>query len=206
MDLSPNDVGTIASFVVPGYLAIRAYSLVYTKTDKDFSKVLVESIAFSLPIVGMYNALWIHVLLKAHDDKTLYLTSVKYAAPLLLGSLVIGYSWARLRKSGYKRKSKFLTKAIKFLQLPSPSDDFYQEQFEKLKKDEYVTVTLRNGEIFSGVRAKISIYRKDEEQLVYFNYVAWSKKVNNSWDDRPGSLIIGMKDILYIETDRTLPD
>jgi hypothetical protein len=196
--LSPDDIGTIVSFVVPGYFAIRAYTLVHTKVERDFSKILIESIAFSLPIVGLYNALWRHFLLS--KDKTLYTMSVKYSIPLLVISILIGYGCGLARKKG------LISNIAKKLRLPGPNDDFIEVQFNKLKKNEYVTVTLRNGEIFSGVRAKISTYRKDEPQLCYFNYFSWYNEDESDWEDRQGSLIISMQDVHYIETPHRLSD
>src|SRR5579883_2219866 len=105
--------------------------LVHTKVERDFSKVAVESIALSLPITGLYNAFWRHILLKGSPDKTLYTTSIKYAIPLLLIAIVVGYGW------GWLRKKKPLNAISRTLMLPSPSDDFMAAQWAKLHGNEY---------------------------------------------------------------------
>jgi len=56
--VSLQDVGNIVSFVAPGYFAIQTYSLIYAKRDRNFSKLLIESVVFSLPIVTLTNLLW----------------------------------------------------------------------------------------------------------------------------------------------------
>jgi len=199
LSLTPDAIGMIVSFIVPGYLAIRAYTLVHTKVEKDFSKLAVESIAYSLLITGLYNAVWRHWFLRHAQDKTLYTTSVKYALPLLALSILIGYLWGRLRSK------KPFNAISKWLNLPTPSDDFLADQFGKLQNNEYVTVTLNDGKIFRGVRSQISVYRKDEEQMCAFDYIAWYRKDNGTWDSRNGSLVLGVKDIEYIETNNVLP-
>lgn len=197
-DISPSDVATIAEFIVPGYFAISAYCAVHTKAAKDFSKVLVESVALSLPIVGVYTALWKHfVKLKPHT--AIDPTAIKYFVPLLAGSLLAGYLYGALRKLP---PIKTVAEA---LGLPGPSDDFIEVQFRKLKPDTIVTVTLKNGEIFSGVRRGISRYRVDETQLCSFSDLAWYNKKTKKWNHRPGSLVVSIGDIEYMETPYTIP-
>jgi hypothetical protein len=195
IQLSPNDIGVIASFIVPGYFAIFGYALVHTKANKAFSKLLIESVALSLPLVGLYNAIWGHLV-----HHPIYSTSVKYFVPLLLLSLGVGYVFARVRDTDP------LKRATKLLRLRGPSDDFIEVQFKKLKKSEVITVTLKNDEVFSGIRKGLSAYRKGEPQRCYFNYVAWYDKTTQTWNDRTGSLIISLDDVRYIETTNMLPD
>lgn len=92
--ITPENLVVVASFIVPGYFAIRSYGAVHTKVDRDFSKLLIESIAFSLPIVGLYNATLRHIF-RVH---IVYPTSVKYFLPLLLCSLLLGYLVGQFRK------------------------------------------------------------------------------------------------------------
>jgi hypothetical protein len=201
MDLSNLTVPNIAIFVVPGYFALQAYSSVHSKADKDFSKLLVESIAFSLPLVGIYNPIfdWIYKHWFGGMPQNITVTDVKYFLPLLLIAPLLGFVWARLRDEKWSKQL-----ASKF-GIRGPNNDFIETQFKKLKSDALTTITLKNGEIFAGVRAGISSYRKDERQKCYFNFVKWYNKDTGSWDTREGSLIFAIDDVEYIETSHPLP-
>jgi hypothetical protein len=193
--VSLQDVANLVVFVVPGYFAIRTYAIVYAKADKDFSRLLIESIACSLPIVSIYNVLC--NLCTGHNPDTV-VNSV-YVLLLLVLAIVFGLIAAYVRRQGWAKR--LATR----LRLPNPEEDFIRLQFRKLTKDDVLTVTLRNGEVFSGMPQGGSAYKPGEPRQYYFNNVGWYNKGNHKWEYRPGSLIIDMSDIEYLETARQLP-
>ncbi len=201
MDLASLTVPNVVLFVVPGYFAIQAYSSVHSKSDKDFSKLLVESIAFSLPLVGIYNPLFdaVYKHLFGGNVQKVAVTDIKYFLPLLIISPLLGFVWAKLRDTNWLKEF-----ASKF-GIRGPNNDFIETQFNKLKSGEYVTVTLKNGEVFAGVRRGTSTYRKDEIQRCYFNFVEWYNEKTGKWDKRQGSLIFAIDDVEYMETSHELP-
>ena len=149
------NVANIITFVAPGYFAAKAYGVLYAKAEKDLSRVLVESVLFSLPIIGMYELLW--------SGEPPNVTSAKYAVPLLIFSVVIGLAFAYLRKTPPVRKLAL------GMNLPGPHEDFIQTQFRKLESNEPVTVTLRDGSVFSGTPQGGSIYRTNQPRHYFFN-------------------------------------
>lgn len=196
--ISVEEVANVATLIAPGYFFILGYSLIYSRNEKNFSKVLVESIAFSLPIVGIYNFIWKWIA----DDNTIKTTDLNYFMPLILGAVLLGFGISHLRKT--KRVRKIATK----LNIPGPDTDFIKVQFQKLKTNSTVTVTLKNGEVFSGTPKSLGTYVKGNPREYTFNNIAWYKPNarTNKWDYREGTLIININEIQYIETSERLKD
>jgi hypothetical protein len=193
--VSLEGVANLVVFVVPGYFAIRTYSIVYAKTEKDFSRLLIESIACSLPIVSIYNFMW-RVTTGTPPETVV---NSAYVLLLLLLAVLLGLGAA------YVRRHKWTKRLAGWMRFPGPDEDFMRLQFGKLAKDDVVTVTLRNGEVFSGTPKRWSAYHPGETRQCYFDNIAWYNKGNHKWESRSGSLIINMSDIEYMETAEQLP-
>jgi len=196
ISLSPSDITAIALLVAPGYITILVYSSIRAKTDKDFSRLLVESIALSYIIVSFYNRYW-------HDftNRQMVPTSLHYLIPLF------GLSFALGLASNFIRDWEPIRWLFKKLKIPGPDDDFIRAQFRKLKKNTAVTVKLRNGKVFSGTPQGGSAYKKDTPREYYFNNVAWYKKgapKGKLWEPAKGSLIVNLDDVEYMETGEVL--
>jgi len=195
--LTPDSVANVVALIAPGYFAIQAYSTVNAKADKDFSRLLVESIAYGFLIVSFYNLFWQLLFGAGQIDRL----SVGYFLPLLLVAPLLGSGFSLLRSS---KAGNWLSRK---LQLPGPDDDFIRVQFKKLPPDSLVTVALKTGEIFSGTPEGLSSYSNNHPQQLYFSNVAWFNKERKTakWEVHTGSVIIATQDILYIETDVQLP-
>lgn len=195
--LTPNSIANVVALIAPGYFAIQAYATVYAKAEKDFSLLLVESIAYGFLIVSIYNAIWRAIF----GDQPINALSVSYFLPLLVVSPLIGAGFSYLRST---MPARWIARTLQF---PGPDDDFIRVQFKKLPPDSLVTVALKTGEIFSGTPEGLSSYSTKHPQRLYFSNVAWFNKERKTskWELRPGSIIVATEDILYIETDVTLP-
>ncbi len=195
MDITLQDVANVVTLILPGYFATKIYSVVYARSDKELSRTILESVVFSLPIVATYDYFWRQIT----GDDDIVATSVNYVIPLLLVSIAIGWSFA------LARRWKPINRLARRLWLPSPDGDFIRQQFHKLKPGESVTVTLQNGEVFSGTPQGGSTFKSGEPQLYYFNNIAWFDKKKGRWDDREGSVIIEISEARYLETSKSLP-
>lgn len=199
MDFSftPDSIATVVALIAPGYFAIQAYSIVYAKAEKDFSRLLVESIAYGLLIVSIYNFVW-RLIFDGNEINTL---QVGYFVPLLILAWLLGAGFSFLRNT---RVAHWIATRLRF---PGPDDDFIRVQFKKLPPDSLVTVTLKTGETFSGTPEGLSTMSNKYPQRLYFSNIAWFNKDNKSrkWEVRTGSIVVGTEDILYIETDVQLP-
>ena len=191
-----DNVASIVTFIAPGYFALKAYSLVYSKGEREFSQQLVVSAVCSLPIVSAYNFLW-HSIFHGRLAPT---PSAGYALPLVCLSIAAGLLIA------YARRMPLVRTLARRLHLPAPEEDFIRLQFSKLRKGEAVAVTLKNDEIFSGTPQGGSTFKGDEPHHYYFSNIAWFDEKAQKWNERPGSLIIDLNEVSYIATPRPLPD
>jgi hypothetical protein len=87
--ISVQDVANIITLVAPGYFALKTYSIIYAKAEKDFSQVLLLSAVFSLPIVAAYS-----LLIGVHGIST----DIRYALGLMGFSVLTGFVLARVRR------------------------------------------------------------------------------------------------------------
>lgn len=190
MELSLQDVGSIITFVAPGYVAIQMYMITYAKRERDFSRLVVESVVLSLPIVTLTNYIWESVLHR-HPVQA---PTTSYAALLLLIAVVVGVVITYGRTHW---PIKWL--AAKF-GLGSPDEDFVKLQFLRLKPNERaVTVMLKSGGVFSGVPDRTNRYSHTGLKYYYFSNVMWLNS-EDEWEEREGGIIIERAEIEYIET------
>ncbi|HSX17047.1 MAG TPA: DUF6338 family protein [Patescibacteria group bacterium] len=189
--ISVQDVANIITLVAPGYFALKTYSIIYAKAEKDFSQLVLLSAIFSLPIVGAYS-----LVFGLHDVST----DIRYTLGLIVFSVVVGFVFARVRRFTPVRR---LLRALRF---PAAEEDFLKLQFAKISKGEPVTVKLKNGELFSGTPQGASKYNTDGDRQYFFNNVAWFVKKTKKWEEHPGSIIISLGEIEYFETFTPLPE
>ncbi|MDB5185959.1 MAG: hypothetical protein JWL85_482 [Candidatus Saccharibacteria bacterium] len=194
--VSLQDVANIVTFIAPGYFAIQIYSLVYAKKERDFSRLLIESVVYSLPIVTLANFLWQKVFRQAAVENL----NVAYAFTLLLTAVAVGGAVTALR---VRWPIKHIAARYG---LGSPNEDFVKTQLLRIDlKDPHnnaITVTLKSGAVFSGTidRFSLSRYAQDAPQHYYFTNLAWFNDETDMWEEREGGLIVERSEIEYIET------
>jgi hypothetical protein len=188
--ISLEEVANIAAFIAPGYFFIGGYTLIYSRDEKHFSRLLVECIAISLPLVGVYNFVWERLVSPALPPTI----SLRYFVPLILASFLCGFLVSHVRQSAK------LEAMLERLNIPGPDNDFIKVQFRKLKPSSPVTITLKNGEIFSGTPKAGNGYSKGRPREYVFNDIAWYNPGKQNWDERKGSLIINLDTVQYMET------
>jgi hypothetical protein len=189
--ISVQDVANIITLVAPGYFALKTYSIIYAKAEKDFSQVLLLSAVFSLPIVAAYS-----LLIGVHGIST----DIRYALGLMGFSVLTGFVLARVRRMKPVRR---LLRALRF---PAAEEDFLKLQFAKLPKMEAVLGKLKNGDVFFGTPQGASKYGADGERRYFFNNVGWFVEKTKEWEQKPGSIIISTEEIEYFETYTPLPE
>jgi len=192
--VSLEDVANIVTFIAPGYFVIQIYSLIYAKKDRGFSRLLIESVVYSLPIITIVNIMWQHVFWQPPVSNV----SVGYTSLILVTSLVIGSAAALLRT---RWPVKNLGSAIG---LGSPHEDFVKAQLLRVQTNDptknAVTVKLKSGAIFSGTSDRISRYNHSGPSYYYFANLAWFNETTDEWDEREGGIIVKGDEIEYIET------
>lgn len=192
--VSLQDVANIVGFVAPGYFAIQVYSLIYAKRDRDFPRLLVESVVFSLPIVALANVVWESILRQPEAANL----NGAYAVVLLAVAILCGVLATWLRK-----RWPLKDLALSF-GLGSPNSDFVKTQLERIDVQDpsasSVTVALKNGAIFSGTADQISSYTQDGPLYYSFSNLAWYNSKTSRWQVRAGNIIIERSEIDYIVT------
>lgn len=192
LGLSRDSLSTIIAIIAPGYLAVQTYAAVYSKTRKEFSQLLLESIVCGLVIVSFYNAAL--DLLGYHSDDVLRLF---YYLPLLIIAPLLGLGVS------YGRRRQPIRRLVARLNMPNADHDYLRDSFRQLAPESVVLVVLRSGETFSGTLAGLSNDANSPSQRLTFNNLAWfnEQKRKDQWEAHPGSVIVAAEDILYIETD-----
>lgn len=188
------DVANIVTFIVPGYFAMQVYSFVYAKRDRDFARLLIESVVYSLPIITIVNALW--GLVFSQPPATA--VSVGYALLTLAVSLAVGFLVAKLRVW------RPVVAVIERLGIGSPHDDFVKAQLLRVQYDDdtqnAVTVRLKSSSTFSGTPNRMSRYAHGTPSYYYFANLAWFNERTRRWDEREGGIIVRGDEIEYIQT------
>lgn len=192
--VSLQDVANIVSFIAPGYFAMQVYSLTYAKKDRDFSRLLIESVVYSLPIVTAVNIFWEKIL----RQSTVASVEIWYALVLLLAAILSGALVTFLRTQWPIRDI-----AAK-MGLGSPDEDFVKAQFLRIDarnaKKNPITVTLKSGAVFSGTADRLSRNDQNGYKYYYFANLAWFNETTGDWDEREGGIIVERSEIEYIET------
>jgi hypothetical protein len=191
---SLEDVANIVTFIAPGYFVIQAYSMIYAKRDRDFSRLLIESVVYSLPIVAIVNVVWKNILgwgVVSSIDMRYVLLLAFFA---LLASCVVVCS----------RKLAPVQKLANKIGIGSPHEDFVKTQLLRINSknpdSNAVTVRLKDGTVFSGTIDQISRYSHTGPNYYYFKNLAWFNEKSSEWDERDGGIIIRTDDVEYIET------
>jgi hypothetical protein len=188
--LTPEGLSSIIFFLMSGYFAIKTYSLIYSKPERDFSRVLVESAIFSALIVAFYDPAFRYL----SSSSGVVRTGFTYIFGLFACAIILGFVTAKVRGSKIGRKI-----AAK-LMLPEVDEDFLKYQFSSLRDNEPVTITLKNEKIFSGTPQSGSPFRNGGQRHYAFNDIAWYDEKSHQWDERPGSVLVDLCEVQFIET------
>lgn len=187
------DIATVVTFIAPGYFAIQIYSLMHAKQDREFSRILVESIVYSLPLVAFGSIIW--QLLLGRSPQSL---EVGYIALLISLALITG------TVAGLLRLQWPIKHLARLLHIEEPNSDFLRGQLRRINSvksnSSAVTVQLKSGVTFSGTVD--STTRQIHNQPMYFSFanIAWYNEASGKWDERKGNVIVSRDEIEYIET------
>lgn len=188
------DIATIVTFIAPGYFSIQVYSLMHAKKDREFSRIVVESVVYSLPLVALSSVAW--QLFFGGSPQTLELG---YVALLVSLAVVAGIAVGLLRM-------RWPIKHIaRLLRIEEPNDDFLKEQLRRIDAAKpsanTVAVRLKSGATFSGTVESMTRQIHGNRPM-YFSFanIAWYDESRDRWDERDGNIIISRDEIEYIET------
>lgn len=178
------------AFVIPGFISIKVYTLLYPGDKKEASSVLIEAITYSCINYAFFLPL-IMVLEKNPSFKvSTFLHYILYISVLLIAPILWTFLWKQIRESD---------KFQKFMPHPTlkPWDFIFSQG-----KSYWVVITLKNGEKIGGKYSDgsfTSSYPADEqiylkECWVINKYGGFERKKN----DTDGVIVIG-SEISYVE-------
>jgi hypothetical protein len=188
------NVATVVTFVAPGYFVIQVYSLMHAKRDREFSRLLVESVVYSFPIVAMSSVVWQAVFGKNPGS-----LEVGYIALLIGLAIAVGMA------AGLLRMRWPIKQFARFLRIEEPNSDFLKSQLVRINASKSnssaLTVQLKSGAAFSGTIDRMTRYTHDGRPMYFsFTNIAWYNQASGKWDERKGNIIISRDEIEYIET------
>ena len=137
--LTSQEVGRVVQFVAPGFFARLAYEARFPRAERSSLNVILWSIAASLPLVAVGNALanWFGI----RTDTT----SWQYVTALLVPALLLGYAVAALRSMVWTRK------VLSRLGLRhQPDGSLYAMTMLRLARGAVVVLELHDGRMVSG--------------------------------------------------------
>lgn len=190
------DVATIVTFIAPGYFALQVYSLMHAKRDREFSRLLIESIVYSLPIVALGGIVW--RVLFGHLPQSL---EIEYVA-LLIGIAILTGIVAGLLRMRWPIKH-----FARLLRIPEPNSDLLKSELRRIDTSKpntsAVTVQLKSGATFSGTVDRVTRQTHDGRPMYFsFTNIAWYNEAAHKWDEREGNIIISRDEIEFIETSK----
>ncbi|MES9863557.1 MAG: DUF6338 family protein [Candidatus Thiodiazotropha sp. LLP2] len=176
--------------VLPGFISLKVYDLIVAGDKRDFSKSIVESIAFS--VLNFATLSWLVIVIIqpdfAKDHAFLYWASlfvIFIAAPAI---------WPFV----YIRISKLI---IFKKHLLTPINQPWDKVFSK-RESYWITVYLKNGKVIKGkygLNSNASAYPK--ERQIYIQEL-WSNGENGGFGNkvkRTKGALIFEDEISYIE-------
>ncbi|GLY59257.1 hypothetical protein Pcaca05_01150 [Pectobacterium carotovorum subsp. carotovorum] len=126
-------------FIIPGFISIKAYQLLYPSSSKDAKDMVVDAIAYScinyailgFPIYIIQNNLFTHF---STFDKYIYILAILFIFPVAWVLL-----WKKIRECAWMQS-----------RAPHPTALPWDYVFGKQKKY-WVTVYLKNGKVIAGL-------------------------------------------------------
>ena len=127
------------AFVVPGFIAIKAYELLSPAKYTDSSKQIVDAVSYScLNYVLFLWPIYLVETCKIHSTHP-HLYILFYVGVLFVAPIALVFSWRRLRE--LKCIQKFV---------PHPTQKAWDFVFSK-RRTYWIVITLKNGEKVAGM-------------------------------------------------------
>jgi len=178
------------SFVVPGFIAIKAYELINPSRYTDSSKQIVDSVSYSC--LNYAVLFWPIYLIEQSKLKSSYphLYILFYFFVMFIFPLILVFGW------NYLRKREFIQKFV-----PHPTQKPWDFVFGK-RRSYWVTVTLKNGEKIAGMYGSNSFVSSApaKEQIYLEEY--WLLNEAGGFDhsvDRTAGILILSSEIVSVE-------
>jgi len=171
--------------VFPGFITVKVYSLIVATDKKDFSKLPVDIICYSLLNFAAFS--WLIIIINSKQFYQIH--PILYWLSICIIIIIMPAIWPFI----YIRitKTKFFKKHM-LSPLNQPWDHFFSK-----KEGCWVTIHLKSGKVVRGrysLGSKASAYPK--ERQIYLAEL-WTSKENVSF----GKVVKGTKGGIFFESE-----
>jgi hypothetical protein len=193
--ISAQDVPRLLTLVAPGFFARTAYGWVLPRKESGELPTLLTSVALSLPVVAVANAVARRVGIRADASHLAYVA-------LLLGLAVLaGYGAARLRCTTAVRKALL---GLGHRSDPTPSV-IARTVMEMSDTKAQVTITFKDSARALAGTPRFATEDPDAgEQQLYVDHFRWWSASENGWGQKVdrGGVLVRLSEVRTIELNR----
>jgi len=182
--LASQDIGRVVQFVAPGFFARLAYEARFPRAERSSLNVILWSIAASLPLVAVGNALANPLGIRSDT------TSWQYVATLLVPALLVGYGMAALRSMAWTRR------VLGRLGLHhQPDGSLYALTMLGLARGAVVVLELHDGRMVSGTPRAGPSFAEDDVDEVVLTHPEWKSEADWSADGAGKAVLIPLREV-----------
>jgi len=178
------------AFVIPGFISLKAYEVIFPGIYKDSSKQIVDAIAYSC--INYALLFWLIFLIEKNNVKVghpiLYI--IFYLFILFIAPIVWVLFWKFLRTLNISQKIA-----------PHPTLKPWDFVFSK-REPFWIKITLKNGQVIAGKYASKSFASSapaDEQIYLEEVWLLNEKKGFNRPKERTRGVIVLPNEISYLE-------
>lgn len=188
--LETNKLVLFLAFVMPGFISIKVYNLLYKTNLINSSEMIIDAITYS----SINYALWFVPIGLIENNKIqteypVYYTFF-YGFILLVSPILLAYFWGLLREKGVFQNK-----------LAHPISKPWDYVF-KQRKQYWVLIKLKNGEFIGGKYASASFTSSyPAEEQIYLEET-WVLNKENMFErpvEKSAGIIIMSNEISYVE-------
>lgn len=178
-------------FIMPGFICMKVYNLLYPMQVRDFNQSILDSITYSCVIYGFNSVsiLWVEYLKQSNSFPIIY--SLFYFYIIFISPVALAWIWVWLRKSELLRK----------LNIAHPDNSPWDFVF-RTRTACWVIITLNDStKIYGKYGSGSFVSSYPHEPQIYLNE-CWHPNEEGGFKEKHGAsagIIILSKDIRSVE-------
>lgn len=183
-------IAVFIAFVIPGFIAIKAYELLTPKSYTESSKQIIDAVAYSC--LNYVILLWPIYIIEKHKIYSTHphLYVIFYVFVLFVSPLILVLGWKFIRQMEFIQKFA-----------PHPTQKPWDFVFSQ-RLTYWIIITLKNGEKIAGMYGPNSFVSSApaEEQIYLEEY--WLLNKDGGFDrpvEQTAGIIILSSEILSVE-------
>lgn len=178
-------------FAIPGFIAIKTYSLLCPNQDKDSTKLIIDAVTYSClnyAILGPF--IYMMLFSKKWEFICSFFTISFYAFVMIIFPAILAWGWLKLRNLDFFQKNA-----------PHPTPRAWDYVFAQRKKF-FILVTLADGKKLAGEYSEASFTSSFPEEPQIYLEKAWEVNSDDGFErerNQSQGILIIAKDIQSIE-------